>query len=780
MPYWLVSLPLLKGRRDHTWELLQEKTSYGQQLSSNAKLEVPELRVGTIDTLLQHSDDLAKAAVGAEAIVAKIRRTVADIGGASAVAGLKVEGLPVEGFLSRFRWDEPKFPLRRPLKESLDKITDILARLEDDLKVKVGEYNTVKSQISAALRKAGGSLAVRDIAGVVSPGHVVDSENLTTLFVVVGKFGLKEWEASYESLADFVVPRSSVVVAEDADYALVRVVLFRRVADDFKTAARVRGFQVKEYVPPPPEQPDAPPTDLSLAQLRAEGAAKQAALGSWCAAAYGEAFSCLTHMAVVRLFVESILRYGLPPAFAAAVVRPLPKMEARLRAVLAAAFGTDVAYWKDDGAVPGGLGSELDAYPYAGPKTPLRAAHRPTQRIARPPARVRGPAARPAPPGGMAGGGAGAEAAEQPQQRSCGAGAGGGSAAWRPVVAALERNQLATEVLVSGLGVSCGTTLTNPIDVVKTRLQLRPGNGPTPGMVSTGLEIARAEGMLALWRGWVPAVARGMAYGGLRLGLYNPLKAALGDALRGDGGSGSSDSSGSSGSSGGGDSSGSSGSSGGGDSSGSSTSSGSGSGTSSGGSSGGGSAGAKWRSDLAVKLLAGVLSGSAAAALLSPTELIKVRLQAPGSTLTSSSQAIAAVVASDGVGGLWKGGTPGVVRAAVLTAAQCVTYDEAKRRVLAATGWADGAAAHLATALITGLVSTTATNPVDVIKTHMFVGGRAHSGPLACAASLYAAQGGAAFWRGWSANYARLGPQTVVTFLVVEQLRAVMGWPPLG
>lgn len=41
---------------------------------------------------------------------------------------------------------------------------------------------------------------------------------------------------------------------------------------------------------------------------------------------------------------------------------------------------------------------------------------------------------------------------------------------------------------------------------------------------------------------------------------------------------------------------------------------------------------------------------------------------------------------------------------------------------MAATGWQDHAATHFATSMITGVVSTTVTNPVDVIKTHMFVG----------------------------------------------------------
>ena len=53
-----------------------------------------------------------------------------------------------------------------------------------------------------------------------------------------------------------------------------------------------------------------------------------------------QAFSCWLHTVVIRIFVESILRYGLPPAFQAAVIKPSDKGEAKLRAVLADTFGT--------------------------------------------------------------------------------------------------------------------------------------------------------------------------------------------------------------------------------------------------------------------------------------------------------------------------------------------------------------------------------------------------------------------------------------------------------
>lgn len=64
-------------------------------------------------------------------------------------------------------------------------------------------------------------------------------------------------------------------------------------------------------------------------------------------------------------------------------------------------------------------------------------------------------------------------------------------------------------------------------------------------------------------------------------------------------------------------------------------------------------------------MAAGSLSGGLAAAVTSPIELIKTRLQAAGNTpgaATSSMGVIRAVVAADGVVGLWKGAMPGLVR----------------------------------------------------------------------------------------------------------------------
>ncbi|EFJ44420.1 vacuolar ATP synthase, subunit C [Volvox carteri f. nagariensis] len=362
MVYWLVSLQLHNKRKDAVWELLQERTS-ASMLCTNFKLDIPGLRVGTLDSLMALSDELSKSSTMIEAVLAKVKRQVNESGGAKAMAALTVEGVSTDLYVQRFHWDDAKFPTRRLLKDMVDKITELVSRIDDDLKVKVSELNNLKSQMSQVTRKAQGSLAVRDVATVVKPHHIIDTEHLATVFVVVSKFALRDWEDSYTKMANFVVPRSSTTVAEDNDYALVTVVLFKRVIDDFKAAARTKGYQVREYNPP------AEGAELSLAQieqLKHDMEQKKTDVEQWCKTAYSEVFSCYMHMLVVQLFVESILRYGLPPNFQAAVVRPQDKAEGRLRAELEATFGSGKThYWRDDGSSLGaGLVGDAELHPY--------------------------------------------------------------------------------------------------------------------------------------------------------------------------------------------------------------------------------------------------------------------------------------------------------------------------------------------------------------------------------------------------------------------------------
>jgi len=71
---------------------------------------------------------------------------------------------------------------------------------------------------------------------------------------------------------------------------------------------------------------------------------------------------------------------------------------------------------------------------------------------------------------------------------------------------------------------------TLPLDTAKVRLQLQKkavGDATVlpkyRGMLGTVSTIAREEGMSALWKGIVPGLHRQCLFGGLRIGLYEPV-----------------------------------------------------------------------------------------------------------------------------------------------------------------------------------------------------------------------------------------------------------------
>ena len=362
--------------------------------------------------------------------------------------------------------------------------------------------------------------------------------------------------------------------------------------------------------------------------------------------------------------------------------------------------------------------------------------------------------------------------------------------------------QVALPVLVSGASVSCATACTNPLDVLKVRLQVldptRSGTPPPRGMGDALGRLLRNEGPLALWKGLTPSLARAMCYGGLRLGLYQPILGAVESARGGA--------------------------------------------TKSSAPSRVGRPGGAWEAtarskrkedafvepdreqtddenrfrfandgSVASKVSAGAASGAFAAFLLNPTELVKTRLMARDDHTKNKSvtawSCASTIVRERGVSGLWRGAAMSTTRSAALTASQCAAYDSAKSFVRKRRrGEEDDLLTHLCASMLTGLVTTTVTNPVDMIKTQLYMSAATNgesaatrnesagaaarrkrevknsaqpAGAVAAARDVLKREGPRGFMRGWSANYLRLGPQTVITFVALEQFRRLAGMDAL-
>ncbi|XP_073048459.1 V-type proton ATPase subunit C-like [Primulina eburnea] len=364
--YWAVSLPVGQSSAPSSlWSRLQESISKQAFDTPLYRFSIPNLRIGTLDSLLALSDDLSKSNNFIEGVSHKIRRQIEELERVSGVvsSSLTVDGVPVDSYLTRFVWDEAKYPTMSPLRDIVDGIHVQIAKIEDDLKVRVSEYNNVRSQLNAINRKQAGSLAVRDLSNLVKPQDVIATEHLTTLLAIVPKYSQKDWLSSYETLTTYVVPRSSKKLHEDSEYVLYTVTLFSRDADNFRTKARERNFQIRDFEYNSETQETR---KQEIEKLIQDQEALKSSLLQWCYTSYGEVFSSWMHFCAVRVFSESILRYGLPPSFLSVVLSPSLKSEKKVRSILEPLCNSsNSTYWKtdDDGGIAG-FGGDADAHPY--------------------------------------------------------------------------------------------------------------------------------------------------------------------------------------------------------------------------------------------------------------------------------------------------------------------------------------------------------------------------------------------------------------------------------
>ena len=167
---------------------------------------------------------------------------------------LTANGVDLAAYMTRFQWDMAKYPIKQSLRGLSDIIAKQVGQIEADLKGKAAAYNALKASLQSMEKRQTGSLLTRNVGDLVKPDHfVLDSEYLTTLVVVVPLPLINDWHTGYETLTEKVVPRSTQMVYQDAENALVTVTLFIRDVDSFKHKARERKFVVRDFVYNPDE-----------------------------------------------------------------------------------------------------------------------------------------------------------------------------------------------------------------------------------------------------------------------------------------------------------------------------------------------------------------------------------------------------------------------------------------------------------------------------------------------------------------------------------------------
>lgn len=213
-----------------------------------------------------------------------------------------------------------KYRTDKSVAEVSETIAQEIQQIDNLLKTRLNAFNQSKTNVAAIERKITGSLLTKDLSSYVKPTDFIPpSDYMKTLLVIVPTLLKSQWESTYEQLTEMVVPRSSRCLCEEPDYSLYNVTVFNKVLKDFVKAAAAEKFTVRHFTYDEEEQAATVRADeASQADLKVQWASLVRLLKT----NFGEIFSGWIHLKVLRLFVESVLHYGLPPQFLALVLKP--------------------------------------------------------------------------------------------------------------------------------------------------------------------------------------------------------------------------------------------------------------------------------------------------------------------------------------------------------------------------------------------------------------------------------------------------------------------------
>jgi len=292
------------------------------------------------------------------------------------------------------------------------------------------------------------------------------------------------------------------------------------------------------------------------------------------------------------------------------------------------------------------------------------------------------------------------------------------------------------ECLLGSIATSSACLFTNPLEVVKTRLQLQ-GELRARGEYTIKYRnvfhafyaIAEADGISALQRGLVPAIWYQVFMNGPRLGVYQILD----------------------------------------------------------------NAGVSRNSDGEVVFLRrvamGAFSGALGAFVGSPFYLVKTRLQSRATASvavgyqhnhTTAMSALIDVYKTGGIAGLWAGVNAAVPRVMVGSAAQLSTFSTSKKYIdsSAVFPYDNHILANFVAASISGVAVVATMTPFDVVSTRLYnqpnsnsLEQRYYKGFWDCVMKIAKKEGLLAFYKGWTASLLRSAPHTVLSLIFWDELR---------
>lgn len=231
----------------------------------------------------------------------------------------------VDSYLQSFQWNKVKYRADKPVSELIDSLQKEISSIDNDVKQKFNQYNTTKTNLASVQRSQSGNLSQKSLSAIVNPEALIkpdQSEYLQQHLVAVPKQLQKDFLKTYESISQMVVPRSAQLLAKDDEFLLYVVTVFKKHSAEFVHKCREHRWTPREmkFTDGGREAEEQELRKLEKEERKVWGEALR--LGR---TGYSDAVMGWIHVLTLRVFVESVLRYGLPLAYVCGLIKVTSK-----------------------------------------------------------------------------------------------------------------------------------------------------------------------------------------------------------------------------------------------------------------------------------------------------------------------------------------------------------------------------------------------------------------------------------------------------------------------
>lgn len=228
---------------------------------------------------------------------------------------------PVETYLQSFHWNKVKYRADKPIAELIDSLQKDLSAIDNDVKQKFNQYNSTKTNLTSLQKSQTGNLSQKSLNTVVNPDTLIkpdDSEYLQQHLLAIPATLARDFLKSYEQISPMVVPRSAQLLAKDDEFQLYAVTVFKKHSAEFVHKCREQRWTPREmkFADGGREAEEQELRRLEKEERRVWGEALR--LGR---TGYSDAVMGWIHVLTLRVFVETVLRYGLPLSYVCGLVK---------------------------------------------------------------------------------------------------------------------------------------------------------------------------------------------------------------------------------------------------------------------------------------------------------------------------------------------------------------------------------------------------------------------------------------------------------------------------